>query len=126
MEVPADLNWLAVIVGVVVAFVAGWVWYGMLFQKVWMEGSRLTEEDGSTMPVMAMGLQVAGLLLLSLVIGVTATTDALGTAVLAILAATVLIMSGAAFSKKSNAAMLIDGGYIVVAGVIMIIVQGIF
>lgn len=126
MNIPADLNWLAVIVGTVVAFGAGWLWYGMLFQKVWMEGSRLTEADTQSMSPTAMVLQVVGLFLLALVIGVTATSDALGTAILAILAAAVLIMSGASFSKKTNAAILIEGGYVVVAGIVMIIFQGIF
>ena len=67
-----------------------------------------------------------GLFLLALVIGITATTDDLFTAIFSILATAVLVMSGHAFSKKSNAAVAIDGGYIVVAGAIMIICQGIF
>lgn len=124
---PAEnLNWLAVIVGTVVAFGVGWLWYGKLFMEKWMVGSRLTPADGQDMPMGAMALQVLGLLLLALVVGVTATTNALGTAILAILATAVLVMSGHAFSKKSGAAITIDGGYIVVAGVIMIICQGIF
>lgn len=123
---PENLNWLAVIVGTVVAFGVGWLWYGKLFMAAWMKGSRLTPEDGSEMPMGAMALQVAGLFLLALVIGVTATTDALGTAILAILATAALVMSGHAFSKKSNAAILIDGGYILVAGAIMILCQGLF
>ena len=60
------LNWLAVIVGTIVAFGVGWLWYGKLFRQPWMTGSRLTEADGQTMPMLAMGLQVLGLLLLAL------------------------------------------------------------
>ncbi len=120
------LNWLAVIVGTVVAFGAGWLWYGKLFRDTWMVGSRLTPADGETMPMFAMLAQVAGLFLLALVIGVTATTSALGTAILAIFATAVLVVSGHAFSRKSMAAMMIDGGYIVVAGALMIVCQGIF
>jgi len=126
MTDPTPLNWLAVIVGVIVAFGGGWLWYGRLFTKAWAEGSRLTEEDGQQMPMMAMGLQVLGLFLLALVIGVTAQNNALGTAILAILATSVLVMSGGGFSKKNTTAVLIDGGYIVMAGVLMILAQGIF
>ncbi len=126
MTDPTPLNWLAIIVGVVVAFGAGWLWYGKLFTKAWAEGSRLTDEDGKEMPMLAMALQVLGLLLLALVIGVTAQSNALGTAILAILATSVLIMSSGGFSMKSTTAMAIDGGYIVLAGVLMILAQGVF
>ena len=122
--IPETLNWTAVIVGTIAAFAIGFLWYGKLFTKPWMEGSRLTQEDGQEMPIAAMVLQILGLFLLALVIGVTATTEALGTAILAILAAAVLIMSGAGFSKKTKAAMMIEGGYVLVAGVVMIIAQG--
>ena len=119
------LNWAAVFAGTILAFMAGWIWYGKLFRNPWMIGSRLTEKDGETMPAFAMITQVFGLFLLALVIGVTAMSEALGTAVLAILATTTLTVSGHAFSKKSMAAMLIDGGYILVAGTIMVMCQAI-
>ncbi len=124
--IPETLNWLAVIVGTIVAFLAGWIWYGKLFREAWMVGSRLTEADGQEMPKLAMIAQVVGLFLLSLVVGITATTDALFTAIFAILATAVLVASGHLFSKKSTTAVMIDAGYIVVAGIIMIICQGIF
>jgi len=123
--IPETLNWPAVILGTVVAFGAGWLWYGKLFTTVWMTGSKLTEADRDPVPVLAMILQLVGLFLLALVIGVTATTDALGTAILAILAASVLIMSGDSFSRKSAAATAIDGGYAILAGALMILCQGI-
>ena len=118
------LHWVAVIVGTIVAYGVGFLWYGKLFTKPWMEGSRLTEADGQSLPVLAMILQIVGLFLLALVVGVTAMTHALGTAILAILAVAVLVMSGGAFSKKSTAAILIEGGYIVVAGAVMIVCRG--
>ena len=122
--IPETLNWTAVIVGTIAAFAIGILWCGRFFTKPWMEGSRLTQEDGQEMPIAAMVLQILGLFLLALVIGVTATTEALGTAILAILAAAVLIMSGAGYSQKANAAMMIEGGYVLVAGVVMIFAQG--
>ncbi|QBX99780.1 DUF1761 domain-containing protein [Rhodophyticola sp. CCM32] len=126
MTIPETLNWLAVIVGTAVAFGAGWLWYGPLFGRVWASGSGMSEADRDSIPMLAMVLQLAGLFLLALVIGVTATTEALGTALLAILAVAVLLMSAGAFMRKSTAAMLIDGFYAILAGVVMIAAQGIF
>ncbi len=78
------------------------------------------------MPVFAMATQFGALFLLALVVGITATTNALGTAVLAILAAAAFTVSGGAFVKKTGFAMAVDGGYIVGSGVLMILAQGLF
>ncbi len=56
----------------------------------------------------------------------TATVNFLGTAVLAILAAVFFVVSHGAFVRKSTAAMLIDGLYVVGAGALMIVAQGVF
>lgn len=121
------LNWIAIIIGVVVSFLAGWLWYSpKLFGTGWAEGSKVELGSADQMPMMAMLVQVIALFLLALVIGITATTDALFTAIFAILAAAAFVMSSGSFSQKSQYAIMVDGGYIVVAGIIMIIVQGIF
>jgi hypothetical protein len=121
------LNWLAIGTGVVAAFLAGWAIYSpMLFGKAWAAGSGVELGSASSMPVGAMVLQVVGLIFLALVIGLTAQINALFTAIFAILAAAGLVVSNGAFSGKSTAAMAVDGGYIVVAGALMIVAQGIF
>ena len=121
------ITWIAVIAGTVAAFHAGWLWYSsMLFGRAWAAGSKVELGSADQMPLLAMAAQVAALLLLALVIGVTATTDALFTAILAILAAAAFVVSQGAFIRKSGAAIAIDGGYIVLAGFIMIVCQGIF
>ncbi len=125
MMIPDTLNWLAVIAGTVLAFAIGWLWYGPLFGRAWAAGSRMAETDRSQMPARAMLLQVLGLFLLALVIGVTATSDALGTTLLAILAVAVLTMAGGSFTLKTVPAILIDGGYILLAGILMIAAQGV-
>ncbi|MHA7772117.1 DUF1761 domain-containing protein [Roseibium sp. M-1] len=123
----ATVNWIAVITGAAAAFLFGWLWYSpVLFFKPWAAGSRLELSPGTRPPVVAMVLQIAGLLCLSTVVGVTATTDALFTAVLAILAAACLTVSGGGFSGKNGAALAIDGGYIIGAGILMIAAQAIF
>ena len=121
------ITWIAVIVGTVAAFLAGWLWYSpLLFGKAWAAGSKVELGTADNMPVGALASQVVALFLLALVIGITATTDALFTAILAILAAAAFVVSQGAFVRKSGAAIAIDGGYIVLAGAIMIICQGVF
>lgn len=119
------VNWLAVIVGAVAAFLLGWLIYSpMLFGKKWAEGSGVEMNTADKMPVFAMAAQMLALLALSIVIGVTATTNALFTAILAILAAALFVASNGSFIKKSNYAITVDFGYVVAAGIVMIIVQG--
>lgn len=122
-----NVSWIAVITGAVAAFLFGWLVYSpLLFFKVWAEGSGINVEAGGKPPLGAMVLQILGLLFLSTVIGVTATFEALITALLAILAAACLTMSNGAFVGKSTAAIAVDGGYIVGAGILMIVAQAIF
>ncbi|MGR3814613.1 MAG: DUF1761 domain-containing protein [Cognatishimia activa] len=126
METEA-LNWAAILVGTIAAFFAGWAIFSpFMFGKTWAIGSRISPEPPEQMPWMAMGLQVIGLFFLALVIGTTAQIEALTTAIVAILAAAGMVMAQDAFSQKSGAAILIDGGYVVISGVIMILCQGIF
>jgi len=125
MEDFGMVNWLAVIAGTVAAFLVGWLWYSpVLFGKKWAEGSGVALGSAGQMPVMAMLSQLAGLFLLALVVGITATTDALVTAIVAILATATLTFSMGAFVKKSSYALLTDFGYILIAGVVMIAMQG--
>lgn len=120
----AGVNWLAVLVGATLGVGAGFLWFGPLFGKAWAAGSHGIVPP-ERLPVAAMGTLIAGSFLLATVIGVTATTDALITAIIAILAAAVLQLSAALFSQKSGAAAMIDASYVVAIGAIMIVVQGI-
>lgn len=121
------VNWLAVGVGTIVAFLVGWAWYSpMLFGKKWAEGSHVELDNIDKMPVMAMISQLIALFLLAMVVGITATQDMLMTAILAILAAAVFAFSMGGFSAKSTYAQTIDFLYVVAAGAVMIVAQGIF
>jgi hypothetical protein len=123
----ANVNWIAVIVGTIVAFLVGWLWYSpKLFGKGWAEGSGVELGSAQSMPVFAMVSQLAALFLLSVVIGITAGFEHLMTAIIAILAAAGFVTSAGAFVKKTNYAVGVDFGYIVVAGIVMIVCQGIF
>ena len=126
-ELTSGVNWIAVVVGAVVSFLAGWLWYSpKLFGPKWAEGVGVEMGTANEMPVGAMASQAIGLLLMSWFVGVTAANEALLTVILATLAFTVLAYSGGAFRKNSPYARNTDAGYWVLALVIMVIVQGIF
>jgi len=127
MEDFSQVSWLAVGVGTIAAFLVGWLWYSpKLFGTKWAEGSGVEMGSASSMPVFPMVSQLVALFLLSMVVGITATAEALITAILAILAVATFVVSTGSFGQKSMAAVTIDFFYIVVAGVVMIICQGIF
>lgn len=123
----ANVNWLAVVIGAVAAFLLGWLIYSPIgFGKKWAEGSGVELGTADEMPAFAMIVQMLALLCLSTVVGITATGNALMAAVLAILGAALFVASNGAFCKKSSYALAVDFGYVCAAGVLMIIVQGIF
>jgi len=126
MEDFGAVNWLAVVVGAVAAFLVGWLWYSpKMFGSKWAAGAGVDLGSASSMPVGAMVTQLTALLLLSTVVGITATTNALFTAILAIFAAATFVASSGAYMKKGSATILIEFFYIVVAGAVMILVQGV-
>jgi Protein of unknown function (DUF1761) len=118
-----DVNWPAVIAGTVVAFALGMVWFGRIFGTIWRAGSHGIEAPAS-LPVTAVTIQLIGTFLMAWLIGATATANALGTALVAILAIAALQLAGSLFSQKSPGAALVDGGFVVAMGAVMILFQG--
>ncbi len=126
-EITANVSWTAVIVGAVVSFLVGWLWYSeKLFGTKWAEGVGVELGSANEMPMDAMAYQAVGLLLMSWFVGVTAGNNALLTVILATVAFTVLQMSGGKFARHSSYANHVNGGYWLVALVIMVISNGIF
>ena len=124
MEAEA-LNTPAVIAGAVAGFILGAVIYHpKVLGTIWANGSGVDLEGGKP-PVLAFLAQALALLALAIVVGMTATVNFLGTAVLAILAAALFVGSGGLFQKKSTGAVMTDVVYIVGAGILMIAAQGI-
>ena len=120
----ANVNWPAVGAGTIGAFGLGMIWFSpILFGKGWSTGSHNIQPPDSP-PVAAMVIQFLGTLLLALVVGLTETTGALLTAIAAILATALLIAGMDLFSQKTGKATMIDAGYIIAAGAIMILAQG--
>lgn len=126
-ELTMGVSWLGVIVGTVVAFLVGWLWYSpVLFGKRWAADQGLNLGTAQEMPFGAMVAQLVGLFLMSWFVGVTAVSNALLTVILATVAYTVLMYSGGMFSKQSDYVRNVNAGYWIVALVVMIICQGIF
>ncbi len=120
------VNWTAVISGTLAAFALGMIWFGpMLFGRAWAEGSHGIAPPPRP-PVLAMAVTLAGLFLFALVIGLTETEQAIGVAVAAIVTVAVVLAGMDLFSQKSVRATLIDAGYILACGVVMIAAQAIF
>ena len=124
-EITANLNWLAVIVGWVLAFLLGWLWYSpTLFGTKWAEGVGVELAGGGDMPAAALVTQALGLFLLAWLVGVTAANNALFTFLLIVLAIAVLLAAGGLFSKKSTYAIATETGYVFVAALAMFVAQG--
>ncbi len=125
MEILSSVNWLATVIGAVVAFFAGALWYSeKMFGKGWAEGCRVDLGTADQMPVFAMASQVVGLLLLATVIGITRISEDIVTASIAILAVATLVVSNGAFARKNGYALRVEFFYIIVSGIIMIAAQG--
>lgn len=125
-EITANVSWLAVIVGAVISFLVGWIWYSeKLFGTKWAEGSKVQLGNASEMPMVAMVTQALGLLALAWVVGVLAEKQMLWTTILMAIAFIVLQFSGNSFTQKTQYAKLVDGGYWAVSVIIMILVQAV-
>ena len=127
MELLAGVNWIGVVVGAVLSFLVGWLWYSpKLFGAKWAEGVGVEMDTADKMPAAAMGAQMLGLLLMSWFVGVTAVSNALLTVILATVAFAVLAWSNGAFARKPVYARNVESGYWIVSLVVMIVCQGIF
>ncbi|MFT7560651.1 MAG: hypothetical protein ACI93R_002573 [Flavobacteriales bacterium] len=124
-ELIENVNWIAVIVGAVVSFAVGGLWYSpKLFGAKWAEGVRLTPEQATKMSIPAMVVQLLATFLLSWVVGITAANEALFTVILITLTIFLLVVSAGLFAKKSLYAIFTEAGFIVIMVFLMIVVQG--
>ena len=124
-ELTTNVNWIAVIVGAVAAFLLGWIWYSpKVFGTKWAEGVGIDMNDTTCkMPVAAMVAQAIATLLLAWVVGVTAAHNALMTMILITVTIVLLMIAGGLFSQKSTYAIFTEAGFLVAMVVVMIICQ---
>ena len=121
-----NVNWLAVIVGAVVAYALGALWYSpAMFGTVWMKGVGLSGKDAKGNMTLPMVAQAFGTFGLAWIIGITETTDALGLAILIALTIAVLIKANGLFGKKSRVAIMVESGFVIAMVVVMILAQAI-
>lgn len=121
METEA-LNIAAVVAGAVAGLVFGAVIYHpRVLGTVWTNGSGVQLDRKPT--ALAFLLQILALLCLAVVVGMTATVNFLGTAVLAI-AGAALFVAAVGVQSKTTGAVLTDVLYVAGSGVLMILMQG--
>lgn len=125
-EITANVNWLAVAVGAVLAYALGYLWYSpKLFGKKWAEGVGL-KAPPDNLPVAAMAVQAIGTFLLAWVVGVTAAKDALLTILLVTATIAALMVAGGLFALKSPYAIATEAGFAAAMVAVMIAVQAMF
>ncbi len=95
------------------------------FLVKWAAGSGVPWDKANKMPVFAMVSQLIAIFLLALVVGLTASVNALITAILVILSIATFTASMGGFVKKSSFAIIVDFFYIIITGIILILCQGI-
>lgn len=126
-ELIEGVSWIGVIVGFVVSFLLGWLWYSpKLFGTQWAKGVGISLEGECAVPVFAMTTQALCTFGLAWLFGITASKNALLTIILILVTIILFIVSNGKFARKSNTAVAIEAGYLVVMGVVMVICQGIF
>jgi len=81
-EIISQINFWAVIVAALASFIVGWLWYGPLFGKLWMElngfaPEKLREEKGLPMPlIMVVNYVATALAAFSIAMFIGAEADA--------------------------------------------------
>ena len=124
-EITANVNWTAVIVGFAVAYLVGFLWYGVVFQKAWALGNGLPEKPDK-FPMAATVLQALATFLYALIFGITAARDMLLTVILIVITIACFIGAGALYRLRPPGVAMIDAGYIVAMGVVLFLAQAIF
>jgi len=122
MEFLLDgINWAAVILGTVAAFAFGWLWYGeKLFGPKWREG--IGTPAVATRPMwLSMGTQLISTFLLAWVVAVTQVMGKMSLTILIAITVAGLIKAQGFFGGKTNFAISVDVGYLLLSVVIMLL-----
>lgn len=123
-ELIGNLNWWAILVGTVLGFLLGWLWYSpKMFGAKWAEGVGLSAENCGGMPIAALVVQVAGTFLLAWLVGIMTIAGAYMTLALIVLSIVVLMAAGGLFAKKGTYAIATETGFVVAMAVVMVVVQ---
>lgn len=127
----ATVNWLAVLAAAAASFVLGGLWYGPLFGGTWMRVSGVTEEQlggGGAGRIFGVSfvLQVVAAAVLAMFIGPDAgfafAVAAAGSVGLCWVATSLGVIY--LFERRPLAHWLVNGGYVVVAFLLMGVILG--
>lgn len=119
----SDVNWIAVAVGFVAAFGAGWWYYGPKgFYPVWSKSAGISHNPGDPMGA-SFGALVVGLILYSVFVGVMVAQGQTGPLLLGIVAFIVMGYSNSAFKKLGSTSRTIDAGSWALSGALMLLAQ---
>lgn len=120
-ELMNNVNWLAVGVSTVVAFMVCWVWYSpKVFGEKWAAGVGIIFDADMKPPLAPMAAQLVFTFLLAWIVGITAAHQALLTIILITLMMVFLIASNGLWAKKGSVAIAIEASAVVVMVVLMI------
>jgi len=126
-ELMNNVSWLAVLVGFILSYLLGWLWYSpKLFGPTWAQGVAISMAEGSELPKAAMITQALATLGLSWVFAITVSNGAFATIALIMTTLMLFIISNGKYAQKSNAAVSIEASYIAAMGVVMLVCQLIF
>ena len=103
IELTNDVNWYAVIAGFVLSFLLGWAWFGpRMFGPKWVQGTGVKMGGDGNMSAAALGWQALATFMLSWLVGITATHNALFTIILVALTIMAFIAANGLFVSKSR------------------------
>lgn len=120
--ITTGISWWAVGISTIISFFLGGLWYSpVLFGKQWSQGVGVKIGDSSTQPVAGMVLQLTGTFCLAWIIALADAINAWPAAVLIVIALTTLLIASNLFSEHSMAASLIQGLFVVVMALIMVV-----
>ncbi|MBK6768267.1 MAG: DUF1761 domain-containing protein [Ardenticatenales bacterium] len=136
MELLEHVNWIAIVVCVVAAMALGFVWYGPLFGKLWLElmgwgnknEAELKEMQSKAMPgyaVMAVGAAIMALVLHAVLHATAATTVAAAATVAAVLwlgFVATSTLGTAMFSDTDKRLWALTEGYVLVQMVVFAVI----
>jgi 4-hydroxybenzoate polyprenyltransferase len=117
----AGMDWLPTVLGAVIAYALGWVWYSpKLFAYRWLDGVGLSVEDMTGPPIAAMAVQALGTFLLAWMIGLAFANAMPALAIVAVGALIVLLASSGLYTQKKWSAIVIEVGYVLVMTAVMV------
>lgn len=121
-ELTIGVNWFAVMMGAVIAYLIGWAWYSpRFFGERWARAANV--EYSTTPPVAAMAMHFSGMVLLNWFVGIMAREGLLATTLLLMIAGTIIGYGTDGYLKIRPEGKLINAGYWIVSVVVMIAAQ---